>query len=146
MSKNLLHLLNHTHKQPEFRKSYLRDQRNTETSNPSLREKIVYLPTAESESNLHLNKSLLKSKSLENQSQCPLKRQSTLLRQQSDFHMPHTLPTVSQIVQREVMPVQPKQRNSYCQEPFRNSTLVKTSVLKVSGDFRKSTFLENEIL
>lgn len=48
MSKNLLEVLRLRESQSEFRKSYKRELRNTEASEPCPRDRIVYLPTAES--------------------------------------------------------------------------------------------------
>lgn len=124
MSKNLLQLLKLKEGQSEFRRTYKREQRNTETSNTGMRQKIAYLPTAESESNLQQNKSvLLKSKSLETHFEVPLAlKQSMQARQQQPEHAPmsHVHPTVSQIVKRAEdervsIQIQARQRNSHVQ-------------------------------
>ena len=65
MSKNLISILKLRESQGQFRKSYKREQRNTEASY-NCREKGNYMPTSESESNLQTKSLLLKSKSLEN--------------------------------------------------------------------------------
>jgi hypothetical protein len=140
MSKNLLEVLKMRDSQNEFRKSYKRELRNTEASEPCLRDRIVYLPTAESESNLHNKSLLLKSKSLETHEM----RQNGQPMRQSCMRQSEALgqPTVSHIIQPRVSTEVAKQRNSYAQEgkPMKGSTML------YSNDFRKSAFVEGQIL
>ena len=64
MGKNLMEVLRMRELQGHFSKSYKTDHSNTETLELCPRDRIVYLPTVESEANFHNKSLLIKSKSV----------------------------------------------------------------------------------
>lgn len=104
MSKNLLEVLRLRDSQSDFRKSYKREMRNTETCE-NTRERFAHLPTAESESNLQSKSLLLKSKSLEMHGMQETRQGAQAMKhsyiRQSEQPMPYVQPAVSHIIHRD---------------------------------------------